>query len=147
MARARQRLAEPAADEAGGAGDQHALSARQRPDQVGRAAEDEPLRPARSEKVTQAEHDHAGCRQRGQHAADTIPNRNDRGRLLCPADQNRNEQREDGTVVDGQQRVGDALACRQLSAQVLLDKVGERDDDFRRQHGNHQHRPEALEIE
>ncbi len=41
----------------------------------------------------------------------------------------------------------DALARRQLSAQILLDKVGERDDDFRRQHGYHQHRPQALELE
>src|SRR5262249_52434044 len=38
------------------------------------------------------------------------------------------------------------LARRQPAAQVLLDKVGKRDDDFRRQHGNDQHRPDAVRL-
>src|SRR5262249_46069724 len=53
------------------------------------------------------------------------------------------EQREDGAIIDGQQRVGDALARRKLSTQVLLDEVDKCDDDFCRQHGNDQHRPDA----
>jgi len=146
VARARQRLGEPPADEASGAGDQHALPARQRPDQLTRVAEDELLRPARREEVAQAEHDYSCCRQRRQNANDAVPNWNDRGRLGCPANQNGNEKRKHGTVVDGQQRVRDALARRQLSAHILLDEVGERDDDFGPQHGDYQHRPKTPEL-
>src|SRR5262249_7435541 len=36
---------------------------------------------------------------------------------------------------------------RQLSTQVLLDEVDKCDDDFCRQHGNDQHRPDAFKFE
>src|SRR5262249_7496964 len=58
-----------------------------------------------------------------------------------------NGEGEDSPIIDGQQRVGDALARRQLSTQVLLDEVRKCDDDFCRQHGNDEHRPEAFKFE
>ena len=146
VARAGERFDQASPDEAGAAGDEHALPGRQCPRQLRRIAGNEPSDATRGVKVTQPEQDHAQCRQGGERAADAVPDRNDRSRLHRPAEQDRDEQRQDGAIVDRQQRMGDPLARRQLAAQVLLDEVDQRDDELRRQHGDHQHGRHAVRL-
>jgi hypothetical protein len=147
VARARQRLDQPAPDESGCAGNEHVLPARQRSHKIGGIPANEPVGASRREKVAQPKDHHSRGGERRKHARQAVIDRNQCARLVGPAPQDRSEQGKNGAVIDGQQRVGDALARRQLAAQVFFDEIHERDEDFRRQHGNQEHRPKTVRLE
>ena len=63
---------------------------------------------------------------------------------MRPADQDRQQQHQDRAVIERKQRVIDALAGRQLAAQILLDEIHQRDDELRRQHRDDHHRQDAV---
>ena len=64
-----------------------------------------------------------------------------------PAEQERQQQHQDGAVIEREQRVIDTLAGRQFPAQILLDEIHQRDDDFRDQHRDDDHRKDAVNFE
>jgi hypothetical protein len=142
-----QRFDQAAADEAGGAGHQHVLSAGKRRDEFASLACGEPPQPSRRAEVAQSEHENAERRHGRDQAERPVVRRLDCSRLLRPSDQDGQREREDCAVVEREQRVGDALARREPAARVLLDEIDQRDDDLDEQHCHHQHRPDAMHLE
>jgi hypothetical protein len=67
--------------------------------------------------------------------------------LADPRDQNRQQQNQDGAVIQRQQSVVDAFTRRQLSAQVFLNEIHQGHDHFHDQNGDHDHRPEPVNFQ
>ncbi|MEY9238456.1 hypothetical protein ABIF78_010837 [Bradyrhizobium japonicum] len=67
--------------------------------------------------------------------------------LHSPIDQHRQQQHQDGAVIDREQRVIDPLARRQLPAQILLDEIHQRNDDLGDQNCHDQQRQHAMDFE
>ena len=146
MAGGGERLDDARSDEPGRAGDEHGLARGQRRHQVVRLAGRQTPQPLSGGEIAPAEQRNAGRRDRCQHAPGAMGRRHERGRGPRPGYEVGHEQRQDGTVVERQQRMVDALARRQLAARVLLDEVHQRHDDFDDQHGEHRHCPEAVRL-
>ena len=136
-----------AADEAGGAGDQHRLPPRQFLDKAGRGHAVHSRQTFGRGEIPQAAKACADSRCRGNDTEQAGVSRCDRGRQHRPADQYRQQQHENGAVVDREQRVIDAFARRQFPAHVLFDEIHQRDDDFRDQHRDDEHRKNAVHFE
>ena len=82
-----QRFDQAAADEAGGAGDEHVLAAGDRRDEVASFPRGQPSQPSRRGEVAQSEHHDAERSRRRDQAEQPIGGRPQRGRLLRPSDQ------------------------------------------------------------
>ena len=145
VARAIERLHQPAPDEAGRPGDQEGLPAGKRHDQVlGRR--DERVRAARGEQVARAEDCRAERCKHHQGAPRPVRRELYRGAFASPRDQHRHREHQDGAVVDREQCVVDAFARGQLAAHVLLDEVGERDEHLDGERRHHQHGEQPVHL-
>jgi hypothetical protein len=146
MAAGGKRLDQTASDEPGGPGHQHALANGERGHQRLHRRAFEPPRAARGQEVAHAEQCCTKRRQRGGNAPKSMIGGLDGRRILRPFDQDREQQRHDGAVVDRKERVIDALGRGKLSADILLDEIHEGDDHLDNEHADHQHRQIAVRL-
>ncbi|MCS6622743.1 hypothetical protein N0B44_07470 [Roseibacterium beibuensis] len=144
VARAGQGGDQAAADEARGAGDQHTSAAGEVPTHRGGVGRDQAVGSSGRGQIAQAEESDPR-RGPGHHPAPRTVGHRDQPRRPCrPADQERDQQGQDGPVVQGQQGMGDALAGRQAAGSVFLDEVRQGDHHLDGQQDQDDDRQPAL---
>ncbi len=136
-----------AADEAGGASDQHGLAAGELLDEPVRGHASHAAEPAHRRKVPDAAERCTDCAGSGGDAEQALIHDTHAERLHRPIDQHRQQQHQDGAIVDREQRVVNPLARRQLAAQILLDEIHQRDDDLGDQDCHDQDRQHAVNLQ
>ncbi|HYC73234.1 MAG TPA: hypothetical protein VEC04_00165 [Brevundimonas sp.] len=138
-----QRRHEPATDESGGSGDENPVAPGQFPAQGGGVRRDQPVGPAAGQQIAKAEDEYGSGRSGGHQTPKSVRRRNQLRGPGRPAGQQRQEQHQDGAIVQGQQGMGDPFRGRKPPGAIFLDEIRQGNEHFDGEDDHQGHRQPA----